>query len=98
VRHEVDVVGLHRHAGRAKITFLGEAKVTITARGPADLHRLDQIKDILRQQGHDVSATRLGVFAMHGFTRDLLAAAERRRDVLLVDLPMLIGQRPPAAL
>ncbi len=90
-RHEVDVVGLHRNSGRATITFLGEAKATITARGPADLDRLDMIKEILRQQDHDVSAVRLGVFSLHGFTRELVAMAKRRTDVVLVDLPTLVA-------
>jgi hypothetical protein len=93
-RHEVDVVGLHRHAGRATITFLGEAKATVSSRGPADLARLEQIRELLGQHGHDISTTRFGIFSLHGFTRDLLDAARRRPDVLLVDLPTLVGPAP----
>lgn len=85
-RHEVDVLGLRRGSGRAEITWLGEAKATITRRGLADIDRLDQVRGLLGEQGHDISGTRLVVFATEGFTSDLREAARRRDDLLLVDL------------
>ncbi|MDG4828005.1 hypothetical protein O7627_01650 [Solwaraspora sp. WMMD1047] len=93
-RHEVDVIGLRRQTGRAVITWLGEAKATLAPRGPADLDRLVQVKELLRQHGHDVSGSRLAVFSTEGFARDLAAAAGRRDDVLLVDLATMFGAAP----
>ncbi|WP_203989661.1 hypothetical protein [Sphaerisporangium rufum] len=94
-KHEIDVVALDRQAGRARIGMLGEAKATLTRRGPADLDRLLHVKELLGARGHDVTATRLAVFSMEGFHPDLVSSARRRGDVLLVDLPVLFGADPP---
>jgi hypothetical protein len=94
-RHEIDVVALRKRAGRAEIALVGEAKATLAARGATDLDRLDRLKGLLARRGHDVSAARLAIFSMQGFLRDAVDVAQRRGDVLLVDLPTLLGQAEP---
>lgn len=88
-KHESDVLALHRTSNKISIALIGEAKATVTRRGSADLERLESLKALLEQQGHDVTAVQLAVFSMHGFHNDLLALARKRADVLLVDLPAL---------
>jgi AAA+ ATPase superfamily predicted ATPase len=94
-KHEVDVLALapgeRPHSPRARITLLGEAKATLSPRGPADLDRLDRIRTLIGEQGHDVRDTKLGLFSLHGFDRNLHAAAAARDDVLLIGLSHLYG-------
>ncbi|WP_214327662.1 ATP-binding protein [Nonomuraea sediminis] len=92
-RHEVDVVAVDKGSGR--IRLLGEAKATITKRGVADLDRLDQVKTLLAQQKHNTADAILAVFSLEGFHPDLISTARRRGDVLLVDLPALLGHGAP---
>lgn len=96
--HEVDVVALGLgdapRAARARVVLLGEAKATVARRGMRDLERLERIRGLLTDHGHDTGATVLALFSLHGFHPDLIAAATRRRDVLLVDLPALYGTGP----
>jgi hypothetical protein len=94
-KHEIDVVALDKRAGRAEIGLIGEAKATVTRRCAADLDRLDRLKGLLAEQGHDTSAAVLALFSMEGFQPDLVSTARRRGDVLLVDLPTLLGVRDP---
>jgi hypothetical protein len=97
-KHEIDVIALNRVSGRATVGLIGEAKATLVRRGPADLDRLDRMKEILGGQGHDVTDTWLAIFSMEGFHPELVTAAHRRGDVLLVDLPSLFGrEEPPVA-
>ncbi|MCM2576823.1 ATP-binding protein [Streptomyces meridianus] len=98
-RHEVDVLALvlgeRPQSPRARIAVLGEAKATAARRGARDLERLERIRDLLAEQGHDTSGTTLALYSLHGFHDDVVQAGERRNDVLLVDLPGLYGVREP---
>ncbi|MGW4641078.1 ATP-binding protein [Sphaerisporangium sp. NPDC004334] len=94
-KHEIDVISVKRSSGRATVGLIGEAKATLVRRGPADLERLDRMKEILGGQGHDVTGTRLAIFSMEGFQADLVSTARRRGDVLLVGLPTLFGREEP---
>ncbi|WP_051451394.1 hypothetical protein [Actinospica robiniae] len=94
-KHEVDILALAQRARpqspRARIALLGKAKATLSPRGPADLDRLDRIRTLIGEQGHDVRDAKLALFSLHGFDRNLQAAAAARRDVLLVGLSHLYG-------
>jgi hypothetical protein len=94
-RHEIDVIALaageRPQAPRAKIALLGEAKATAARRGTGDLERLERIRDLLMDQGYNTAGTTLALYSLHGFYPDLLDLAERRDDLLLVDLPTLYG-------
>jgi hypothetical protein len=94
-KHEIDVVALDKRAGRAVIHLVGEAKATVTRRGMADLDRLDRLRELLAEQGHDTRSTRSAVFSLAGFQPGLVDTARRRGDVLLVDLPTLVGLAEP---
>ncbi|MBF8190338.1 ATP-binding protein [Nonomuraea sp. K274] len=97
-KQEIDVVALNKRSGRAEISLIGEAKATVTRRGVADLDRLDHLKGLLAEQGHDTGAAVMALFSMEGFQPDLVGAARRRRDVLLVDLPVLVGLGEPVVI
>jgi AAA+ ATPase superfamily predicted ATPase len=92
-RHEIDVVALAAgetmHGRTVRVQVLGEAKATNRPRGEADLARMERIRDLLAQRGHDVSATRLLVFSRTGFEPSLVAAARIRPGVQLIDLERL---------
>ncbi|MFF4631793.1 AAA family ATPase [Streptomyces griseorubiginosus] len=94
-KHEVDVIALaageRPQAPRARIALLGEAKATAARRGTGDLERLERIRGLLADQGHDTAATTLVLYSLHGFYPDLVDLANRRDDLLLVDLPALYG-------
>jgi uncharacterized protein len=94
-KHEVDVLALapgeRPQSPRARIALLGEAEATITPRGPADLDRLDRIRALMGEQGHDVGDAKLALFSLHGFDRNLRAAAAARGDVLLIGLTEMYG-------
>lgn len=94
-KHEIDVIALDKRGGRAVVGLVGEAKATITKRGVADLDRLDMLKGLLTQHGHDTSAAKLAIFSLTGFHRDLVEAARARGDVLLADLETIFGSRAP---
>jgi hypothetical protein len=72
----------------------GEAKATVSPRGLADVERLEHIRALLAEQGHRTQDAVLALFSLHGFDRNLLAAAEQRSDLLLVELDTLYGQQP----
>ncbi|MEV0591575.1 ATP-binding protein [Nonomuraea cavernae] len=90
-KHEIDVVAIDKRAGRAVVSLVGEAKATLTRRGVADLDRLERLKALLSQHGHDTTRAILAIFSTEGFHPDLIGTARRRGDVLLVDLPALVG-------
>ncbi|MEU8361908.1 ATP-binding protein [Nonomuraea sp. NPDC048882] len=94
-KHEIDVVALDKRAGRAKITVVGEAKATVTRRTMADLERLDGLKTVLAGHGHDTEPAVLALFSLEGFQPDLVEAARRRGDVLLVGVPTLVEGADP---
>ncbi|MEV4171619.1 ATP-binding protein [Nonomuraea sp. NPDC049709] len=94
-KHEIDVVALDKRAGRAVISVIGEAKATVTRRTMADLQRLERLKELLAEHGHDTASAVLALFSTEGFQPDLVDAARRRGDVLLVDLLSLVGREEP---
>ncbi len=91
--HELDVIALadgeQLHAQRAVIRAIGEAKATNRTRSVGDLHRLERIRVLLGERGHDATHARLLLFSRTGFTAGLLDAARTRSDVELVDLTRL---------
>ena len=92
-RHEVDVLALAegdaQHAKRVRIRALGEAKSRNRSLGGTELARLERIRTVLGERGHDVSQARLLLFSRTGFADSLRAAADARDDVELVDLDRL---------
>ncbi|MGO4648823.1 hypothetical protein AB4305_28285 [Nocardia sp. 2YAB30] len=84
-KHEIDVLAMN---GR-RVTVIGEAKATLDRRGLPNLDRLDRIKQLLTDLGHDTTDTVLVLFTTTGFTLDLERAASGRSDVELVDLERL---------
>lgn len=97
--HEVDVIALELgqrpQAPRARIALLGEAKATAARRGTGDLERLEHIRALLGEQGHDTTGTTLTLFSLHGFHQELAQLAASRGDLLLVDLAALYGTADP---
>ncbi|HJP78588.1 MAG TPA: ATPase [Pseudonocardiaceae bacterium] len=93
-KHEIDVLGLDRTSNRASIALIGEAKATVARRTVADLDRLDHIRTLLADQGHDTSHARIALFATEGFHQDVIETAKRRGDVLLADLNTIFGEPP----
>ena len=93
-KHEIDVLGLDRTANRATVALIGEAKATIVRGTVADLDRLDRIRTLLADQGHDTSRARIALFATGGFHSDVIDTARRRGDVLLADLNTVFGEQP----
>jgi AAA+ ATPase superfamily predicted ATPase len=96
-KHEIDVLGLDRTANRATIALIGEAKATLARRTVADLDRLDHIRTLLAEQGHDTSGARIALFATEGFHADVIDTARQRGDVLLADLDTVFGGQPVVA-
>lgn len=92
--HEVDVIAISRSAAArakgARITLLGEATCTGKQRPPADLARLQHIRDLLVERGWDAKEARLVLFSRTGFSPDLRAAAATG-GVHLVDLDDMYG-------
>lgn len=91
-QHQIDVVALGSRSVRSKrrpaVYLLGEAKFSVRPRPPADLRRLERIRDVLAEQGYDTSKTRFALFGASGFSRDLIAAAAHR-TCELIDLDRL---------
>lgn len=92
-RHEIDVLALadgETPRGRSvRIRAIGEAKATTRPRGTADVRRLEHLRGLLTARGHDAGGARLLLFSRSGFDDDLVAAARRRDDLVLVDLERL---------
>ena len=78
-----------RHARRAVITALGEAKATRRPGSLDDLARLEHIRSLLVDHGHDAATARLLLFSRSGFGSEFVTVARDRRDVELVDLSRL---------
>ncbi len=85
--HELDLVATNSSGG---ILAIGEAKHTSTARGPADLERLEHIRGLLPAPTDQLS--RLLLFSASGFERNLVRAASTRPDVELIDVRRLYGR------
>lgn len=94
-KHEVDVIALafgeRPQSPRTRIALLGEAEATASRRGMGDLQRLERVRDLLTEQGHDTSGVTLALFSLYGFHADVVELARERRDLLLVDLETLYG-------
>ncbi len=87
---EVDVVALGRQPdGSSAILALGEAKHTAERRTPADLSRLERIRDLLQTRHSSAATAKLLVFSASGFDRALTAAAAKRPEVELIDMERL---------
>ncbi|HEX5493978.1 MAG TPA: ATP-binding protein [Mycobacteriales bacterium] len=89
--HEIDVLALGRGARPrtpgTPVAFLGEAKARDHAPGPAQLRRLEHLRDLLTAAGHDAGQAVLGVFSTTAFGRQLRAADRAGHgQVLLADL------------
>lgn len=93
-KHEIDVLGLDRTSNRVSIALVGEAKATLALRTVADLDRLDRVRTLLTEQGHDTSGARIALFATEGFHQDVIDTATQRGDVLLADLNTIFGDDP----
>ncbi|MFD5317093.1 ATP-binding protein [Streptomyces sp. NPDC127098] len=97
-KHEVDLLALapgeRPQSPRTTIALIGEAKATVQPRGLKDLERLEHIRALLAEQGHRSDDAALALFSLHGFHQDLITAAGRRPDVLLVDVAALYGDGP----
>ncbi len=86
-QHELDVVAkVRKSSGAIEVAAIGEAKHTTQVRTIADLTRLEGIRTLLVDRGKAPPTTKLLLFSAMGFDRNLLAAAEARDDIELVDL------------
>jgi uncharacterized protein len=95
--HEIDILSLVRGArprtAGSAVAFIGEAKSRERRPGPAELRRLEHVRDVLTASGHDASGAVLGLFSTTGFTNELLAeAAKPASRVLVAGLDRLYGQ------
>lgn len=91
VQLEIDVVALaageRKQAKRAVVRLLGEAKASERLRSLEDLRRLERARSLLAASDRaDVSEARLALFGRKGFAPDLRRSADKRRDIVLVDL------------
>lgn len=86
INHEIDVVVTQTQPNEPdRVVALGEAKWRTSAVDSGQLARLEHLRELLGLG----SETTLLLFSRHGFTPGLTTAAERRRDVQLVDLTRL---------
>ncbi|MGH7866755.1 MAG: hypothetical protein ACREP9_03745 [Candidatus Dormibacteraceae bacterium] len=77
-------------AAGTSIAFLGEAKSRTRRPSIAELRRLEHIRDLLTNSGHDASRAILGLFSTTGFTAELATvAADRRDQILLIEIEHL---------
>ncbi len=89
-QHEVDVVALGRaDDGTSPVLALGEAKHTARRRTVSDLDRLERIRQLVADKEPSAAEAKLLVFSAAGFDRNLLAMADARPDVELIDLDRL---------
>lgn len=82
---EVDVVGM----SRGRVTVIGEAKWQNKPLGPAILNDIEQYKiPALQAAGFKLAdSVEVVLFAKAGYTKPLLAAADRDQNLTLVDVP-----------
>jgi uncharacterized protein len=85
--HELDLVAT---SPTGAIVGIGEAKHTFTARGPADLERLEHIRSLLPSEAD--RQCRMLLYSAKGFERNLVQLAATRSDVELIDLARLYGR------
>ena len=83
VNHEIDLVAVRSGAGEPDcIVGIGEAKWQSNKVGESTLHHLEHLRTLLPA----AADARLFVFSRKGFTAELVAGAEQRSDVQLIDL------------
>ena len=86
-QHELDVVAIGNEAnGSQRVLAIGEAKHTRSRRTPADLARLEHIRDLIADKQPSAQSARLLLFSANGFDRSLSNQSASRDDVELVDL------------
>jgi uncharacterized protein len=86
-QHQLDVVALRREPnGSQSVLAIGEAKHTTVRRTISDLTRLDHIRKVVGAKDPTALSARLLLFSATGFERNLVAEANRRGDVELIDL------------
>jgi hypothetical protein len=92
--HEIDVVALSRGSRardkNARITVLGEAKATNKPRTPADVRRLEHVRDLLSAQGWDAEGAALTVYTRSEPAPEL-REAEAEGRVTVVGMRELYG-------
>lgn len=96
--HEIDILslerGTRRHTRGSGVAFIGEAKSGGYTPGIADLERLEHIRVLLTNSGHDATAAVLGLFSTNGFSAQVEEEAARHEGrVLLTGLDRLYGTR-----
>lgn len=83
--HEIDVVVIDKSPNQPnRIAAIGEAKWQTQPSGPAQLTRLEHLRELL-----NAVDARLLLFSRTGFTDELNAATQDRGDVELVDVARL---------
>lgn len=86
-QHQLDVVATsYQLDGSESIVAIGEAKHTSQARTLSDLVRLEKVRAILVDRSQATPATKLLIFSATGFDANLIASANGRDDVELIDL------------
>jgi hypothetical protein len=86
-QHEIDVVATtQRRSGATEVVAIGEAKHTTRRRTLADLERLERIRALLADRKQARPTTRLLLFSVAGFDKNLAAVADARDDAELIDL------------
>ena len=86
-QHELDVVAIESEAdGSQRVLAIGEAKHTRAKRTPADLTRLEHIRDLIAIKQPSAQSARLLLFSANGFDRNLSNQSASRDDVELIDL------------
>lgn len=94
-KHELDVIALapgeRPQRSGTRIALIGEAKATVMPRGMHDVERLEHVRSLLDGLGHPAESATLALFSLHGFHQDVVRAAAKRRDLLLIDLAALYG-------
>lgn len=61
---------------------------------PHDVERLEHVRGLLDGLGHPTAGATLALYSFHGFHQDVVRAAAKRRDLLLIDLAALYGDGP----
>lgn len=94
--HDIDILSLGRgqrpRTAGTSITLIAEAKARSRQPGITQAHRLEHLKELLSQAGHDTSETAFAVFSATGFTDELTARAhDARTRTLLINLDTLYG-------
>lgn len=89
-QHELDVIAIGRNDnGSSAVLALGEAKHTNSKRAPADLARLEHIRNLVAAKHPSAASARLLLFSASGFDHNLTQQAAKRNDVELINLERL---------